>query len=133
MLQDSLSDQVLAFPAGQKVLHRNTEKPSLKLLLHTTSSVCCVVISSASRYQIRQSCTLDHADSTCRGTGTCCEPRISRGMSWECKGRKRTAHTPVTGTWLFFFSRMVVPSSTSNSPWSLKHRTCKVETQLRVH
>lgn len=48
-----------------------------------------------------------------------------RGMPWEGKGRKRTAHTRATGTWLFFFSRMVVPSSTSNSPWSLKHRTCK--------
>lgn len=29
-------------------------------------------------------------------------------------------------TWLFFLSRITVPSSISNSPWSFKHLTCGV-------
>lgn len=32
-------------------------------------------------------------------------------------------------TWLFFFSRMTVPSSISNSPWSFRHLTWKTVSQ----
>lgn len=35
-------------------------------------------------------------------------------------------------TWLFFFSRITVPSSISNSPWSFRHLTWKDRCQHDV-